>query len=82
MKTVNIHDAKTQLSRLIAEVEAGESVTIARRGVPVVRLVPVASVSASDLLARRTGFLPNIAVPDDFDAMDAEQIRAAFEDRA
>lgn len=40
--TVNIHDAKTQLSRLIAVVEQGQEVTIARAGKPVARLVPVA----------------------------------------
>ena len=40
MKTVNIHQAKTQLSRLIAEVEEGEVIVIARYGEPVARLVP------------------------------------------
>ena len=39
MATVNVHQAKTQLSRLLAQVEAGEEVVIARRGEPVVRLV-------------------------------------------
>ena len=39
MTVVNVHEAKTQLSRLLAQVEAGEEVVIARRGVPVVRLV-------------------------------------------
>lgn len=39
MATVNVHQAKTQLSRLLAQVEAGEEVVIARRGAPVVRLV-------------------------------------------
>lgn len=39
MLTVNVHQAKTQLSRLLARVEAGEEVVIARRGEPVVRLV-------------------------------------------
>lgn len=39
--TVNIHDAKTQLSRLIAGVEKGDEVIIARAGKPVARLVPV-----------------------------------------
>ncbi len=38
---VNTHEAKTQLSRLIAAAEAGEEVIIARRGTPAVRLVPV-----------------------------------------
>ncbi len=40
MTTVNIHEAKTHLSRLLALVEAGEDVTIARNGKPVARLVP------------------------------------------
>jgi len=40
-KTVNIHTAKTQLSRLIAEAEAGEDIVIARAGKPAVKLVPV-----------------------------------------
>ena len=39
MLTVNVHEAKTQLSRLLAQVEAGEEVVIARRGQPVARLV-------------------------------------------
>ena len=39
MLTVNVHQAKTQLSRLLAQVEAGEEVVIARRGEPVARLV-------------------------------------------
>ncbi|MEM0922145.1 MAG: type II toxin-antitoxin system prevent-host-death family antitoxin [Pseudomonadota bacterium] len=41
MSTVNIHEAKTHLSRLIAEVEKGGEVTIARDGKPVVKLIPV-----------------------------------------
>lgn len=39
MFLVNVHEAKTQLSRLLARVEAGEEVVIARRGEPVARLV-------------------------------------------
>ncbi len=39
MSVVNVHEAKTQLSRLLARVEAGEEVVIARRGAPVARLV-------------------------------------------
>lgn len=39
MVQVNVHEAKTQLSRLLAQVEAGEEVVIARNGVPVARLV-------------------------------------------
>ena len=40
MTTVNVHEAKTHLSRLLAQVEAGEDVVIARNGKPVARLVP------------------------------------------
>lgn len=40
MATVNVHEAKTQLSRLLAQAEAGEEVVIARSGRPVARLVP------------------------------------------
>ena len=40
-KRVNIHEAKTHLSRLIERVEAGEEITLARAGRPVARLVPV-----------------------------------------
>ena len=40
MVQVNVHEAKTQLSRLLAQVEAGQEVIIARNGVPVVQLVP------------------------------------------
>ena len=41
MTTVNVHEAKTHLSRLLGRVEAGEDVVIARNGTPVARLVPV-----------------------------------------
>jgi prevent-host-death family protein len=40
MVTVNVHEAKTHLSRLLAEVEAGQDVVIARNGKPVAKLVP------------------------------------------
>lgn len=40
MATVNIHDAKTHLSRLLERVEAGEQITIARAGKPIADLVP------------------------------------------
>ena len=43
MVTVNVHEAKTNLSRLLAQVEAGEDVVIARNGKPVARLVRVLS---------------------------------------
>jgi prevent-host-death family protein len=50
MKTVNLHAAKTQLSRLVDEAAAGEEIIIAKAGRPMVRLVPVAQ------RAERRGF--------------------------
>jgi prevent-host-death family protein len=75
MVTVNIHEAKTHLSKLVDRVANGETVVIARAGKPLVR------VSALDAPAepRRLGFLTGeIAVPDDFDDMGAEEIAALF----
>jgi prevent-host-death family protein len=46
--TVNVHEAKTQLSRLLARVEAGEEITIARAGHPFARLVPLTSTPSAN----------------------------------
>jgi len=63
-KTVNIHHAKTHLSSLIAEAEAGHTVVIARAGQPAVKLVPVKKAKAKNsktkpkqLLDRKPGFM-------------------------
>jgi prevent-host-death family protein len=65
VKTVNIHEAKTHLSRLLEQVERGEEVVIARAGVPVARLLPFAPRRA----ARETGMDRGVVrIPDDFDA--------------
>lgn len=61
MKTVNVHEAKTTLSALLAEVEQGGEVVIARNGVPVARLVAVAEERA-----RKPGLLANAAGWKDF----------------
>lgn len=64
MKTVNIHEAKTHLSRLIEEVAAGNEVIIARNGRPVAHLVPI----APRLLARRPGqWRGKVSIGADFD---------------
>lgn len=64
MTQVNIHEAKTQLSRLIARVEAGEEVVVARDGKPVVKLVRL----APKLAPREPGLCKGqFVVPDDFD---------------
>jgi prevent-host-death family protein len=75
MKTVNVHEAKTHLSRLLAEVEAGEEIVIARAGKPVARLT-----AAEPVTPRRLGFLRGqVAVPDDFDRWASDEIAALFE---
>ena len=72
---VNIHDAKTHLSRLVERVEAGEEVVIARAGRPVARLVPYRARTRP----RQPGlWRGQVAIGPDFDAVDAE-IQAAFE---
>ena len=70
---VNVHEAKTQLSRLLARVEAGEEVVIARRGEPVARLV-----ASKPRKERRPGRLKGkIVIPDDFfDPLPEEELKA------
>ena len=76
---VNTHEAKTQFSRLLRRVAAGEEITIANRGVPVARLVPVEAQKAK----RQLGFYGDtIKIPDDFDAPLPDEILDAFEGRS
>lgn len=78
MLTVNVHEAKTQLSRLLQAVEAGEEVVIARAGLPVARLVGFASQAPR----RRFGMLAGqFTVPEDFDAPLPDDVQALFEGR-
>lgn len=78
MLTVNIHEAKTQLSRLIESVEAGEEVVIARAGKPVARLVPLEPTPPR----RRLGSLEGkFTVPDNFGAPLPDDVIALFEGR-
>ena len=73
---VNVHAAKTQLSRLLDAAAAGEEVIIAKAGKPVARLVPITAVKQP----RRLGILAGkIHVPDDFDDPLPDEIIAAFE---
>ena len=66
---VNIHQAKTHLSRLLQRVAGGEEVTIARAGVPVARLVPIERSQAKRKLGVDQG---KIWIADDFDAPSPE----------
>ena len=69
MSTVNVHEAKTHLSRLLERVEAGEVVTIARAGKPIADLVPHSRV---DIVWGTLGGRIEIAA--DFDAPDQELV--------
>ena len=62
---VNVHEAKTHLSRLLQRVASGEEITIANAGVPVARLVPIAASSGKRELGTDAG---RIWIADDFDA--------------
>ena len=76
MKTVNMHDAKTHLSRLVAAAARGEPFVIARAGRPLVKVVPC---EPDDTAGRRMGFMAGQGrVPDDFDTMDREEIERMF----
>jgi len=76
---VNIHEAKTHLSKLVDRAAKGESFVIAKAGKPMVKVVPVDAPS----VPRRLGFMAGeIAVPDDFDTMGAEQVAALFGESA
>ena len=65
MRTVNIHAAKTQLSRLVEAAAAGEEIIIAKAGKPVARLGPLAGPGRSGRLGILAG---KLRVPEDFDA--------------
>ena len=75
MTTVNIHEAKTQLSKLVEQAVEGKPVVIAKAGKP---LVKVAALDAP-VAARRLGFLAGqIDVPEDFNRMGESEIAALF----
>ncbi len=81
MRTVNIHDAKTNLSRLVDQAARGEPFVIARAGKPLVKVIPLGAPEAGQI--KRLGFLAGqIAVPADFDRMGAAEIEAVFENGA
>ncbi len=75
METVNIHDAKTRLSQLIARVLEGEEIVIAKAGTPVARLVPIDDSGE----ARRGGAWKGLVrMGDDFDAPLPDGLADAF----
>ncbi len=77
MLIVNIHEAKTHLSRLIDRASKGEPFIIAKAGKPMVKVVPLETPEAGRV--RRLGFMAGqIAVPDDFDRMGGAEIERLF----
>jgi prevent-host-death family protein len=75
MTTVNIHEAKTQLSKLVDQAVKGDSFVIAKAGKPLVKVSALDSPAAP----RRLGFLEGeISVPDDFDTMGGAELAALF----
>ena len=75
---VNVHDAKTHLSKLLQRVEKGEEIVIARAGKPVARLVPVAPVKRPLRLGLMKG---RIRIAADFDAPLPDDLLDLFEGR-
>lgn len=78
MKTYNIHDAKTHLSRLVEQAAKGESFVIAKAGKPMVKVTALNTPEPSQV--KRFGFMAGqIKVPDDFNTMGGDEIQKLFE---
>ena len=73
--TVNIHEAKTHLSRLLKRVAAGEQIVIARAGTPIARLSPYKDQGRERVAGRDRGLF---TVPDDFNAPLPDEVIETF----
>ena len=77
MRSINIHDAKTHLSKLVEQAAGGEPFIIAKAGKPLVKVVPLEAPEPAQI--KRIGFLAGqIAVPADFDRMGEGEIERMF----
>ncbi len=77
MESVNIHDAKTRLSQLVARAEKGEVFVIAKAGKPIARMTSIDAPVYSR--QKRLGFMQGqFTVPDDFDQMGQDEIVSLF----
>jgi prevent-host-death family protein len=76
MIQVNVHEAKTHLSRLLARVSAGEEVVISKSGKPVARLIPWDREKKKRIPGRDKGIM---RIPDDFDAPLPPEVLDSFE---
>ena len=78
MKTVNLHRAKTHLSRLVERAAKGEPLVIAKSGKPLVKVVPLNAPEAGR--GRRLGFMiGQMTIPADFDRMDEDAVTDLLE---
>ena len=77
MQIINIHQAKTHLSRLVGQAASGEPFVIAKAGKPLVKVVPLSTPESGQ--QKRLGFMTGqITVPDDFDRMGQADIESLF----
>lgn len=80
MLKINMHEAKTQLSRLVEKAYQGESFIIAKAGRPLVKVMRIEAPAS--LKVKRLGFLENqLSIPDDFDRMGNTDVVKLFEGR-
>ena len=78
MLTINIHEAKTQLSRLVDEAAKGNVFIIAKAGKPMVKVSPLSEEELKG--SEKLGFMTSeISVPDDFDSLEETIVRRLFE---
>ena len=81
IETVNIHQAKTQLSRLVEQAASGKSFIIARAGKPLVKVTPLDTPTGNKV--RKLGFLAGqFVIPSDFDDMGSAEILGMFNGEA
>lgn len=77
MESINIHEAKTRLSQLLARAAKGEGFIIARAGKPIARLTAIDSPEPGQ--QKRLGFLEGqFSIPEDFDRLGQEEIAGMF----
>ena len=77
MRKVNIHEAKTQLSRLVELAAQGEAFIIAKAGKPMVKVIPLGKTEMGT--KGRLGFMTGeCAIPNDFDQMGSDEIAGMF----
>lgn len=80
MRIVDIHKARRHLIRLVDQASKGDAFVITKAGKPVVKVIPISSQNGTKV--RRLGFLEgHFSVPDDFDRMGSDEIRATFDSK-